>query len=1034
MPDDHLSPTASPGAGSRWLMPVVVFLLLAAITLAAWRWQVATQAAAFHDVELHDSAAHTAEVRDRLKLNAQFLSSLQAFATSNSGEDLDAWRRYTKEIDITRNLGGLHAFAYAPAVQPGQQAAFLAAWRDKVKRNDFAIFPPPGNALATPVVFYAPETPGLQKVLGYNLLSETVRREAIETAIASREIAMTGRVNLIADEKTRRPGFLLLKALFRPGMPVNSIEERRAAFAGLVFAVYRTDDFLASLNLGLSNQVAVQVFDDGSNNRPATAMLPSLIFDSNPDYQAAGSDQVFHHEIDFGGRTWVLHYRSRASQVSGSGIDPARLILFGGLLASALLALLIFHLTNHRARAEQYARRMTAELSRSEERMRLATSGANDGLWDQDLLGGEAYVSDRMAEIFGFLPGDVPQNMSFFVDRIDPEDLERHHAALRRHLRDRQPLDIELRIEKASTEKAWIRVRGEAVRNAEGKAIRLAGSVSDITEKRQTEARLERLGLLLRTSISAMPLPVFVQDERRKLQMVNVAFCQLLNATEQELLAGFWPDFTGIADEDRRRLVGASERMLGSGYCEPVEFEFRGEDQAIHILIARIAKAQNPEGDPFLITNLTEVTDLRRAAASIRAADRMKQAVLDAATEVAIIATDPNGRITIFNRGAERMLGYTAAETVGLHTPLLFHLPAEVEKRAKELHTEQGKAVDGFETFVAIARTGTSEQREWTYVRKDGSLLTVELVITNQRDLDGRIAGYLGIAVDISEQKKAESELKRHRDHLQEMVAERTERLDVALREAQAANLAKSEFLANMSHELRTPMHAILSFSELGEDRAEAGNQPKIAQYFSRIGQSAKRLLGLINDLLDLAKLEAGHRELKPAAIEILSLLRHTSSQLESLLLARQLTVDVSYSTLDTTLIGDPKRIAQVLHNLLSNAIKFSPDGSTIKVHVGEAELCLVELNLPQPALAISFSDTGIGIPQGELQSIFEKFVQSSATKSGAGGTGLGLAICREIVHQHRGTIVAQNNAGGGACFTVTLPLNIWTGLSGQHD
>lgn len=1032
---DQSSSTSSPASGSRWVMPAVVFLLLATITLAAWRWQVTTQAGVLHDIGLHDSAAHTAEVRDRLKVNAQFLGSLQAFATTNASEDIDAWRRYVKEIDIARNLGGLYAFAYAPAVRPGQHVAFVAAWRNKVKRDDFAITPPPGNTLATPVVFFAPETPELQAVLGFNLLSEAARRESIEAAIATREIAMTGRVTLIVDEKTRRPGFLLLKALFRPGMPVNSVEERQAAFAGLVFAAYHTDDFLASLNLGLSSQVAVQIFDDGSSNRPALAMLPSLIFDSNPEFQTAASDQVFHHEIDFGGRAWVLHYRARSSQGTGGGIDPAQLILVGGLFVSALLTLLVFHLTNHRERAERYAHQITAELSRSEERMRLATTGANDGLWDQDLRTGEEYISDRMVEIFGFPLAEAPQRMSFYVERIHPEDRERHHAALRRHFRNQHPFDLELRIGKANGDDAWIRVRGEAVRNVTGKPIRLAGVITDITDKKQTEARLERLGHLLKTSISAMPLPVFVHDEKRKLQMVNIALCELLGTTEHQLLAGFWPDFEGIATTDRRRLIGASERMLSIGHSEPVEFEFQGKDQVTHILVARTAKAQNQEGDPFLITTLTDVTELRRAAASIKAADRMKQAVLDAATEVAIVATDPNGLVTIFNRGAERMLGYEAAEIVNLQTPLLFHVPAEIDKRASELESELGQKPDSFDTFVALARKGTPEQREWTYVRKDGSLLTVKLVATSQRDANGRISGYLGIAVDISDQKKAESELKRHRDHLQEMVSERTARLDIALQEAQTANLTKSEFLANMSHELRTPMHAILSFAELGEDRAEAGNQLKIAQYFARIGQSAKRLLGLINDLLDLAKLEAGHLELKLAPIEILNLLRHTSSQLESLLLAHQLAVDVSYSTLDTNLVGDPKRIAQVLHNLLSNAIKFSPDGSTIKIHLGPAELPAVgDGNLPQAALAISFSDSGIGIPADELHSIFEKFVQSSATKNGAGGTGLGLAICREIVHQHRGTIVAENNAGGGACFTVTLPLNIRTGQTGQYD
>jgi signal transduction histidine kinase len=257
------------------------------------------------------------------------------------------------------------------------------------------------------------------------------------------------------------------------------------------------------------------------------------------------------------------------------------------------------------------------------------------------------------------------------------------------------------------------------------------------------------------------------------------------------------------------------------------------------------------------------------------------------------------------------------------------------------------------------------------------------------------------------------------------------------LRQAQAANVAKSEFLANMSHELRTPMHAILSFSELGEDRAEASNQAKMAQYFGRIAQSAKRLLGLINDLLDLAKLEAGRLELELGPVDILSLLRRAGGQLESLIEQRKLTLLITYDTLVTDIVGDRSRIAQVIHNLLSNAIKFSPEGGAIGIHLSAATLAIGrpgEIPENQLALSIRFSDSGVGIPDGELESIFEKFVQSSATKTGAGGTGLGLAISREIVLQHRGTIVAENNAGGGASFIVTLPINLKTEQPDPHD
>lgn len=1026
MPASHPAATITASPYSRWLLPLLVFILLAASTLMSWRWQLHTQNEARESNGLHDSAAHTAELRDRLKLHAQFLRTLSAFATANIGYDLATWERYASSIDIRRNLNGLYAFAYAPAVPPDKRDAFVQEVRKQTGHQDFAIHPPPGDKLATPVVFTAPSNDALKGAAGFNLLSESTRREAIESAVSRNDIALSGKIVLVTDSKTQGGSFQLYYPIYHPDMPTGSVAERRKAFAGVLLMAYRTEEFLSQLNLGLSSQFVIRIYDEGSDIRPAAQLPPTLLFDSAPDFRASPDTPAFHHEIDFGGRNWVLHYHLHQPTTQTNGIDAATLILTGGLAGSALLALLVFYLTNHRQRAEDFARQLTTELRHSEERMRLATLGTNDGLWDQNLETGDDYISDRMAEIFGFPPGS-PQNMALYIACIHPDDIERRRACLRRHLRESQPLDIEVRIRRSDESQIWIRIRGEAVRNAAGRAIRLAGSVSDITERKRSEARLERMHRLLTTSIAATPLPVFVQDEKRKLQMVNTAFCELLRSTERELLTGFWPDFPGIDDTTRRKLIGASERALSGSHVEQIEFLFAPPDETPRHLVIRIALAQNPEGHPFLIATLTDVSELRQAEIALNAANDMKQAVLDAATEVSIIATDQEGLITVFNRGAEKMLGYSADEMVGRQTPLCIHLAAEVEARARELSLTQGRPIAGFDTFVVQPRHGRPEQHDWTYVRKDGSKIAVNLVTTAQRDASGRISGYLGIALDISAQKRVEQELALHRDHLQELIAERTKRLDIALREAQAANLAKSEFLANMSHELRTPMHAILSFSELGEERARIGSDEKTQLFFDRIGQSAKRLLALINDLLDLAKLEAGRMTLSIDIIDIRQLLNQSISHLESLMAPRKISVRLDGENDVPEFRGDPRQISRVIHNLLSNAIKFSPDGGIIVINLNSSELD------GKPALRLQFLDQGIGIPDSELDSIFDKFVQSSATKTGAGGTGLGLAICREIVHQHRGTITAENTAEGGASFTVILPFNIWNGQSGQH-
>jgi signal transduction histidine kinase len=288
--------------------------------------------------------------------------------------------------------------------------------------------------------------------------------------------------------------------------------------------------------------------------------------------------------------------------------------------------------------------------------------------------------------------------------------------------------------------------------------------------------------------------------------------------------------------------------------------------------------------------------------------------------------------------------------------------------------------------------------------------------------------GFVTIYTDVTARKAAEAELLHHRDKLQELVVERTADLNTAKEAAEKASEAKSEFLANMSHELRTPMHSVLSFASLGEDKARTLEQEKLAHFFHRIHQSGTRLLGLLNSLLDLSKLEAGMMTLNLREQDMATTVQEAVAEAESWAATRNIHLTIHPGVANTRLPFDATRMGQVIRNLLSNAIKFSPGGATVSI-------LFADIRLPRgrratdpeevPALQIEVRDEGMGIPEAELEHIFDKFVQSSKTKTGAGGTGLGLAICREIVHAHRGSIRACNNPGGGASLIVSLPQDV---------
>ncbi|ETW93487.1 MAG: hypothetical protein ETSY1_38995 [Candidatus Entotheonella factor] len=299
-------------------------------------------------------------------------------------------------------------------------------------------------------------------------------------------------------------------------------------------------------------------------------------------------------------------------------------------------------------------------------------------------------------------------------------------------------------------------------------------------------------------------------------------------------------------------------------------------------------------------------------------------------------------------------------------------------------------------------------------------LVSIEYVkrYHQQKFVDWYSQDEMGTVIDAFNQMQAQqqqtaSDLRTAHHTLEARVAQRTLELAQALEVAEDANRAKSEFLANMSHELRTPLHAILSYAQIGLHKTASGkSSDKLPRYFECIYDGGKSLLRLLNDLLDLAKLESGKMDFTFEATAPRHLITAMAQELSPWLDERGLRLETHLPDDAKPCSLDTVRIQQLLRNLLSNAIKFSGTDTTIEVRLDDE---------PQ-SLRVSVSDRGPGIPEAELETIFNKFIQSSKTKTGAGGTGLGLSICREIVSAHAGRIWAENRPGGGAIFTFELP------------
>jgi signal transduction histidine kinase len=313
---------------------------------------------------------------------------------------------------------------------------------------------------------------------------------------------------------------------------------------------------------------------------------------------------------------------------------------------------------------------------------------------------------------------------------------------------------------------------------------------------------------------------------------------------------------------------------------------------------------------------------------------------------------------------------------------------------------------------LAILGRGTARRaRELAQLAYENSMLACDLL--REKHAVDEANRELRRAFD--KQREVESELRDHRDSLEQIVTAQTADLRLAKETAEAASVAKSEFLANISHELRTPMHAILSFATIGGRKAD--ERSRLQKYFLRIHESGHRLLLLLNDLLDLSKMDSGQVDFLPDILDPAALLDCAYAQIESLFNDKNLRLEMQCESPgdDRLCYGDRKMLLQLFTNLFSNAIKFSPEDTCIIVSITRMTY------EGRDGVVIGVRDHGVGIPEAELDRVFDRFVQSSLTKTGAGGTGLGLAICKTIVDQHAGRLWAEAT-DEGALFRVWLP------------
>lgn len=401
---------------------------------------------------------------------------------------------------------------------------------------------------------------------------------------------------------------------------------------------------------------------------------------------------------------------------------------------------------------------------------------------------------------------------------------------------------------------------------------------------------------------------------------------------------------------------------------------------------------------PFGVEVRSHREALRQVATERTRSDRL----IHSAEGLVIIGTDDTGAINLFNHGAERVLGYDAAEVLG-RSPEMFFSDAEITRLARLLGTKP--------TYRDVIERFTSRElltpMDWEFVRKDGSTRILAFLLTPIHAADGQVLNYLGSADDMTERVHTQRQLERA------LVRALAAESDAVYRLAEV-DRAKDSFVAAVSHELRTPITNLMGYLELLRDGSYGRTTPEQDDALTRIELNSRRLLALIDDLLALARIEQPPTRVQAGPVDLREVVQRAVDDLRAAARSRGLRVDLALPEAPVLVRGDAGSMGRMVTNLVDNAVKFTPTGGRIRVRLatrgGRAEL--------------EVEDTGIGIPEDEQPHVFNRFFRATAADEGAlPGAGLGLFIARAIVEAHGGEVDFTSTPGEGTTFTVRIPL-----------
>jgi PAS domain S-box-containing protein len=802
--------------------------------------------------------------------------------------------------------------------------------------------------------------------------------------------------------------------------------------------------------------------------------------------------------------------------------EAVRLGIF--ILVAFIVNLLSSNLRRSKRQVEQLDRELLEVTQKSAEQLRLALTAARMGMWNWNLLSGEINWSPEHEQLFGLAPGTFDGRYETFDERIHPDDREALAIAVNRAIQERKIYQHEYRVVWTDGSIHWIEGRGQAFYDETGQAVRMTGTIMDISERKLAQAVLQEREAILRLFAQYAPAGIAMLDRDMRYMIASQRWIDEYNLDSIESLINrsHYEIFPEIPERWRqihqRCLAGAIEKcdddlfVRADGTEQWISWEihpwYTATDEIGGIIIFTVDVTKRKLAETALLKLNAELEQrvAARTAELTQVNDRLLETVreqqytqlilleqsqlLDLAHDT-IMTCDLNGIITFWNEGAQQMYGWTKAEALGqqTHTFLQTQFPkplVEIESELRERGYWEGELIhtrrDGSTITVAsrwvmqkdemgrlvkvleinndisdrkqVEATLRETERRWRYLLENVRLVVVGLDITGKVEFANafflELTGYTQAEVlskdwfetflPLQEQQQVHTafqEILEHEFHphyTNAILTKSGEERIIAWNNTQLRNLQdevigtmsigediterhavekmKNEFISIVSHELRTPLTSIRGSLGILATGALNNHPERMRRMIEIAAIDTERLVRLVNDILDLERLESGRVTLVKECCNAVALMVQAAEAMRSL--AEKENITLSVSPIPTLVWASPDHIIQTLTNLLSNAIKFSPANSTITLIAEPLGDCVL----------FQVKDQGRGIPVDKLDTIFGRFQQVDASDSRSkGGTGLGLAICQSIITQHGGRIWVESVLGEGSTFYFTLPI-----------